>query len=66
MPQDDIGLPKELDPKLRDSILRTAQAFRDELVQANLWEATQGVVALSLPNPAPGESPLLPLTPDEK
>lgn len=38
MPQDDIGLRKEIDPKLRAAILRTAVAFRDELAAANEWE----------------------------
>ena len=41
MPQDDIGLPKEIDPKLRDSILKSAQAFRNELAAADAWEASR-------------------------
>ncbi|MEI7714089.1 MAG: hypothetical protein WCI94_21825 [Rhodospirillales bacterium] len=41
MPQDDLGLKKALDPKLKASILKTAQAFRNELVAADAWEATR-------------------------
>lgn len=41
MPQDDLGLKKELDPKLKASILRTAQAFRNELAAADAWESTR-------------------------
>jgi hypothetical protein len=50
MPQDELGLKKEIDPKLRESILRTAQAFRNELVAADAWEKTReerGAVASS-------------------
>jgi hypothetical protein len=39
MPEDDIGLPKEIDPKLRAAILQTGTAFRRELVEADGWEA---------------------------
>ena len=39
MPQDELGLRKEIDPALRSAILRTAVAFRNELVAANQWEA---------------------------
>ncbi len=39
MPQDDIGLRKEIDPNLRAAILKTAQAFRNELAAADEWEA---------------------------
>ena len=38
MPQDEIGQPAEIDPKLRDAILRSAEAFRDELAAADAWE----------------------------
>jgi hypothetical protein len=41
MPQDDLGLRKELDPKLRTAILRTAQAFQNELAAADAWEAAR-------------------------
>lgn len=41
MPEDDIGLPKDIDPKLRESILRTAEAFRAELVAADAWETAR-------------------------
>ena len=41
MPQDDLGMRKEIDPKLRAAILRTAQAFRNELVAADEWEANR-------------------------
>ena len=39
MPQDDLGLRKEIDPELRAAILRTGLAFRDELAKADQWEA---------------------------
>ena len=39
MPQDEVGMRKELDPKVRDAMLGTAQAFRNELAAADLWEA---------------------------
>ena len=38
MPQDDLGLRKVIDPKLRAAILSTAQAFRAELTAADAWE----------------------------
>lgn len=38
MPQDDIGLRKDIDPALRAAILRTAQNFRNELINADEWE----------------------------
>lgn len=41
MPQDEFGLRKEIDPQLRASILRTAQAFQNELAAADAWEATR-------------------------
>ena len=41
MPQDDLGLKKALDPKLKASILKTAQAFRNELAAADAWESTR-------------------------
>ena len=41
MPQDDIGLRKEIDPSLRASILHSAQVFRDELTAADEWESKQ-------------------------
>ena len=39
MPQDDVGMPKEINADLRAAILRSAQAFRDELIAADAWEA---------------------------
>ena len=41
MPQDDLGLKKDIDPKLRAAILRSGSAFQSELQQADEWEATQ-------------------------
>jgi len=41
MPEDEKGLQAEIDPKLREAILRTARAFRDELRAADAWEARQ-------------------------
>lgn len=39
MPQDDIGLRKHIDPKLRAAILRTAEAFKAQLATADAWES---------------------------
>jgi hypothetical protein len=39
MPQDDIGLRKELPAATMASVLTDAMAFRDELAQADRWEA---------------------------
>ena len=41
MPQDDVGLPKDLDPALRASMLKSAQAFRNEIIAADAWEASR-------------------------
>jgi hypothetical protein len=41
MPQDDLGLKKDIDPKLPAAILRSGSAFQTELQQANKWETTQ-------------------------
>ena len=41
MPQDDLGLRKEIDPKLRVAILQTGEEFRRTLLQADKWEAKQ-------------------------
>ena len=41
MPQDDLGLRKEIDPTLRSAILQTGEAFRRALTDANQWEAQQ-------------------------
>lgn len=51
MPLDDVGLPKDLDAKLKEEILRTAQAFRADLDAANKWEASrrQAVGSTDLP-----------------
>lgn len=42
MPQDDIGLPKDIPAADRAAILGAAVAFRDELRLADGWEATHG------------------------
>jgi hypothetical protein len=42
MPQDDVGLRKELDPRLRAAILKTAVTFRQELSAADRWELAHG------------------------
>lgn|GEM_PF-2316401 len=50
MPLDEVGLAKEIDPKLRENILKTAQAFRNEIAAADAWEATRpnrGAVAFT-------------------
>lgn len=39
MPQDDIGLRKEIPAAHRAAVLNAAVAFRDELAQADKWEA---------------------------
>lgn len=39
MPEDDIGLRKQIDPALRAAILKSGRAFRDALAQADQWEA---------------------------
>ena len=39
MPQDDLGLRKEIDPKLRAAILRTGVGFQKTLAKADRWEA---------------------------
>jgi len=41
MPEDELGQPKGLDPKLRAAILQTGEEFRDTLAKADRWEATQ-------------------------
>jgi hypothetical protein len=38
MPEDDIGLPKDIDPGLRAAILKTGRVFRETLVEADQWE----------------------------
>jgi hypothetical protein len=38
MPHDDLGLPKEIDPRLRAAILTTGEAFRGQLARADAWE----------------------------
>jgi hypothetical protein len=38
MPEDELGLRKQIDPKLRAAILRSALAFRDQLSAADAWE----------------------------
>jgi hypothetical protein len=39
MPRDDVGLRKDIDPKLRADILRTAEEFQRALTEADQWEA---------------------------
>jgi hypothetical protein len=39
MPQDDVGLRKEIPPEHRAAVLSSAIAFRDELARADKWEA---------------------------
>ncbi|HEY8289714.1 MAG TPA: hypothetical protein VIG49_10625 [Acetobacteraceae bacterium] len=41
MPQDDLGLRKHIDPRLRAAIIRSAEAFRDEVRLADRWESDQ-------------------------
>ncbi len=41
MPQDELGLPKEIDPDLRKAILRSGIAFRKALRDADQWEAAR-------------------------
>ena len=54
MPQDDRGMPKEISAELRTAILRTAQAFRAEIMTADAWEARQPRSVTSTPTqPAP-------------
>ena len=38
MPQDDLGLRKEIPPQLRAAILKTGEAFRQALREADEWE----------------------------
>lgn len=39
MPEDDIGLRKDIPPEHRAAVLKDAVAFRDELALADKWEA---------------------------
>jgi len=39
MPQDEVGLRKEIAPELRAAILQTGEAFRNALNAADQWEA---------------------------
>jgi hypothetical protein len=41
MPQDDLGLRKDIDPKLRAAILKTGAVFQAELRRADMWETAQ-------------------------
>jgi hypothetical protein len=41
MPQDDVGMRKEIAPELRAAILETGEAFRNTLKAADQWEARQ-------------------------
>lgn len=40
MPQDDLGLPKDITPALRAAILRTGEQFQATLAHADKWEAS--------------------------
>jgi hypothetical protein len=42
MPQDDIGLRKDIGADRREAILRSAEAFRDALHKARDWESVHG------------------------
>jgi hypothetical protein len=59
MPQDDIGLRKEIEPKLREAILRSAKAFQSDLNAADAWEASKPAqrpaAAASATPPAPSK-----------
>ena len=44
MPRDDVGLRKEIDPKLRADLLRTSEAFRRALAEADQWEAKRRAI----------------------
>ncbi len=52
MPVNELGLTEDMDPKLRESMLAAAVAFRDEVVAANKWEAAQRAAAVP-PGPSP-------------
>ena len=41
MPQDDLGLRKHIDPKVRNSIVQTGEVFREEIAKADRWETLQ-------------------------
>jgi hypothetical protein len=41
MPQDDVGMRKEIAPELRAAILQTGETFRNALNAADHWEAQQ-------------------------
>jgi hypothetical protein len=41
MPENEMGLPADIDPKLREAILSSAIAFRDELAAATAWETSR-------------------------
>lgn len=41
MPEDDLGLKKDIDPQLRAAILSSGAAFQSALRQADQWEMTQ-------------------------
>ncbi len=41
MPEDDLGLKKDLDPKLRAAILKSGVAFQTALRRADQWEVAQ-------------------------
>lgn len=41
MPENEMGLPADIDPKLREAILSSAIAFRDEIAAATAWETSR-------------------------
>jgi hypothetical protein len=41
MPEDELGLKKDIDPKLREAILKSGVAFQSALHQADKWELAQ-------------------------
>jgi hypothetical protein len=57
MPENEMGLPEDIDPKLRAAILRTAQAFKDELNTANAWEAGRRRTGAPVAGTAPAGQP---------
>ena len=41
MPQDDLGLKKDIDPKLRETLVQSGVVFQTALRQADQWEAAR-------------------------
>jgi hypothetical protein len=57
MPENDMGLPEDIDPKLRAAIIRSAQVFKDELNAANAWEAGRRRTGAPVAGSAPAGQP---------